>query len=267
MREVRLRVRRTAVEHVLDRLLLIVPGGVREVPAGDDVDLVMRGADLPPLSDIARAARRRRLELEEREVPDDWRERRLLDYRPDPIGGRLIVRAPWAPSPQAGLIDIVLNESSAFGGGTHPTTRTCLELLLEIEPKGAFADLGCGTGVLAILAARLGWAPVLAIDVQPLCVDSARENAVRNGVEVDARALDLSAEPPPHADTFAANVPAALHTALAAGWGVSPPRVGVLSGFGTAEADDVSRAYAACGLVERRRVDRQGWSVVLVAFD
>jgi ribosomal protein L11 methyltransferase len=267
MREVRLRVRGTAVEYTLDRLLLIVPGGVRELPAGDDVDLVMRGADLPPLREIARAAGRRRLELEEREVPDDWRERRLLDYRPDPIDGRLIVRAPWAPSPPAGLIDIVLHESPAFGGGTHPTTRTCLELLLEIDPAGAFADLGCGTGVLAILAARLGWAPVLAIDVHPLCVDSASENAVRNGVEVDVRALDLSAQPPPPADGFAANVPAALHSALATGWGVSRPRVGVLSGFGTAEADDVSGAYAACGLVERRRVDRQGWSVVLVAVD
>ncbi len=267
MREVRLRVRGTAVEHVLDRLLPIVPGGVRALPAGDDVDLVMRGAEVPSLRDIARAAGPLRLELEERELTDDWRERRLLDYRPDPIGGRLIVRAPWAPSPETGLIDIVLHESAAFGGGTHPTTRTCLELLLEIDPAGAFADLGCGTGVLAILAARLGWAPVLAIDVQPLCVDAARENAVRNGVEVDARALDLSAETPPHADGFAANVPAALQAALATGWGVSPPRVGVLSGFGTAEADDVSRAYAACGLVERRRLDREGWSVVLMALD
>jgi ribosomal protein L11 methyltransferase len=267
MREIRLRVRRVAVEDVLDRLLLIVPGGVREQPDGDAVDLVMRDPGLPPLSEIAATAGRWRLALEEREVPDDWRERRLLDYEADPIGGRLIVRPSWAPAPPAGMIDIVVHESAAFGGGTHPTTRTCLEWLLGLTPRGAFADLGCGTGVLAILAARLGWAPVVAVDVEPDSVEAARENARRNQAAVDVRAIDLTAEPPPPADGFAANVPASLHTAVAAEWSAPPPQIGVLSGFGPSEAAEVIEAYAALGLLERRRSERRGWSVVLVGSD
>ena len=264
MREIVLRLPKTAVEDVLDRLLPQIPDGVREVPVGGQVDLHIRGECVPPLDDVRRAVARWPCRLSEREVPDDWRERRVADYEPTLIGGRLVVRPDWAPAPLDGSIDIVLAESAAFGSATHPTTRTCLELLLGLKPYGAFADLGCGTGILALLAAKLGWAPVLAFDLQPASVVSTIENARLNGSEIAVEAADLSERDPPAVVGFAANLPAALHRVVAGRWNEHPPCVGLLSGFGPAEAGSVLDQYAAIGLRERRRVDSDGWTAVVV---
>jgi ribosomal protein L11 methyltransferase len=262
MREVVLRVPAAALEEILDRLLPIVPGGVRERPIGRYyVELRMRGSELPTLDEVARTVERLPHQLDEHEISDDWRERRLLEYVPDLIGERLVIRPEWGPAADPGVIDVVLSESSAFGGGTHPTTRACLELLLELAPSGSFADLGCGSGVLAIVAARLGWAPILALDVRQASVATARENAERNDTAIEVELVDLVEQPAPIADGFAANVPAPVHHRIAAGWATAAPRIGLLSGFGESDADEVIQAYAPCGLRERRRVQREGWVV------
>jgi ribosomal protein L11 methyltransferase len=205
MREVVLRVPAHALDDVLDRILPVVPDGVRErpVPPGQ-VELRMRGPQLPSLATIALAVGRLPFQISEHAVSDDWRERRLAEYEAEPVGGRLVVRPPWAPPAAPGQIDIVLGEGSAFGVGTHPTTRKCLELLLDLPPAGSFADLGCGSGVLAILASRRGWSPVSAVDIQSVSVDAARANALRNEVEIEAWVCDLSREPAPRAAGFAA---------------------------------------------------------------
>jgi ribosomal protein L11 methyltransferase len=268
MREVVLRVPQTAVEDVLDRLLLIVPGGVRESPRGRQVELTMRGGDLPSLPDIQRAVGRWPHKLTERRAPDDWRARRLADYEPNVIGGRLVVRPDWAPAPRdSEIVDVVLSESSAFGVGGHPTTRTCLERLLELGPRGSFADLGCGTGVLAIAAAKLGWNPVVAVDVAPAAVETTVANAQANGVEVSARMLDLSSEQPPVADGVAANVPAWLHARIAATLPDPPPEAALLSGFIPAEVPGVLSAYAARGLGVRLQLEAGGWVVAVLERD
>jgi ribosomal protein L11 methyltransferase len=265
MREVVLRVPASALEDVLDRLLPIVPGGVRERPLGEhNLELRMRGEIVPALAQLSNALGPLPHQIREHEVSDDWRERRLAEYSSDVIGGRIVVRPPWAPAPDPGLIDVVLAESSAFGSGMHPTTRACLELLLELEPEGSFADLGCGSGVLAIVAARLGWGPLIAIDVQPLSVQTARENADRNGTEIEIDVADLLRVHAPTADGFAANLPAAVHARIAAGWHAEAPRAGLLSGFGEGEADAVIGGYKPCGLRERRRLTRDGWVVAEV---
>jgi ribosomal protein L11 methyltransferase len=264
MRELALRVPRAAVEDVLDRLLPIIPTGVREVDKGREVELVMRGPELPDAEQITDAAGRWPHLLTERETADDWRVRRRDDYEPDVIGGGLIVRPEWAPRPRSGVIDIALSDGAAFGLGTHPTTRTCLEQLLALAPRGAFADLGCGTGVLAICAAKLGWDPVIALDVQPGSVETAAANAAANGVPVRVAVCDLSAEPPPAADGIAANIPAELHRTVAASLAGPPPAVALVSGFGPGEADAVSAAYAARGLTERRRIDASHWTVLVL---
>jgi ribosomal protein L11 methyltransferase len=264
MREVVLRLPRIAVEDVLDRLLPIVPGGVREGRSGAHAELLMRGADVPANDVITAAVGRWPHTLAEREVSDDWRERRLADYEPEVIGGGLVVRPAWAPRPPAGLLDIVLAESAAFGGGTHPTTRTCLEIIFETSPSGAFADLGCGSGVLAILAARLGWAPVNALDIDRASIETTAANAALNNVDIKARVADLTSEPPPRADGFVANVPADLHALIACALIEPEPRFSVCSGFGPDEADGVASAYAARGLRESRRLTVGGWSVLVL---
>ena len=265
MREVVLHVRASALEDVLDRLLPIVPGGVRERPLSQEhLELRMRGEMVPALAQLTSALGPLQHQIREHEVSDDWRERRLAEYSSDVIGGRIVVRPPWAPAPDTALIDVVLAESSAFGSGMHPTTRACLELLLELEPAGSFADLGCGSGVLAIVAARLGWGPLVAVDVQALSVQTARENAERNATEIEIDVADLLRVPAPTANGFAANVPAAVHASVVSGWGSAAPAVGLLSGFGEGEADAVIAGYERCGLRERRRLVREGWVVAEV---
>ena len=259
MREVVLRVPASALEDVLDRLLPTVPGGVREVPAGEgEVELFMRGDGLPSLAEIVAAADPTPYEISERQVSDDWRERRLADYRPEVIGERLVVRPDWAPVAAPGLIDISLTDVGAFGEGAHPTTRGCLELLLGLEPAGSFADLGCGSGVLAILAARLGWDPVVAVDLLPASVEAARANAEHNRVSIEVDLADLASESVPAVDAFAANVPSEIHQVIAAG-GAGGARSVLVSGFGADRADAVIGTYAIAGLCERRRAQRSGW--------
>ena len=97
----------------------------------------------------------------------------------------------------------MIEPAQAFGTGAHPTTRGCLELLVALartgEAAGPLLDLGTGSGVLAIAAAKLGFAPVLAVDHERESVAAARENAAANGVALDVRPLDLLHDPLPQA--------------------------------------------------------------------
>ena len=116
-------------------------------------------------------------------MPDDWDQRWRSFHKPLVLGDRLSVRPPWEAPPASAAIDLVIDPGQAFGTGAHATTRLCLELMLELagtdragEPpqRGPFLDLGCGSGVLAIAAARLGFSPVLAVDFDPVAVEAAR---------------------------------------------------------------------------------------------
>ena len=100
--------------------------------------------------------------------------------------------------------------------------------------------------------------------MQPLSVQTARENAERNGAEIEIDVADLLQVPAPTADGFAANVPAAVHASVVSGWGSAAPNVGLISGFGEGEADAVIDGYERRGLRERRRLAREGWVVAEV---
>ena len=128
---------------------------------------------------------------------------------------------------------------------------------MGVEPVGSFADLGCGTGVLSILAAKLGWQNVVAVDLQPASVEAARANAAANGVAIEARAADLAAVPAPAADAIAANLPAAVHVRIAESLAADRPALALVSGFGPEQARTCSRRTprAACG--RRRRLEPQ----------
>jgi ribosomal protein L11 methyltransferase len=118
--------------------------------------------------------------------------------------GPLWVGPPWH-EPPAALVPVAIEPGRAFGTGAHETTRFCLELLLAV-PRGSLLDVGCGSGVLAVAASKLGFAPVMAIDVDGSSVDAARRNAEANGVRVDVRRADALVDELPAADVAVANL-------------------------------------------------------------
>jgi ribosomal protein L11 methyltransferase len=132
-----------------------------------------------------------------------WEERWRDFHRPVRVG-RLWVGPPWEEAPRDALA-VVVDPGRAFGTGGHATTRLCLELLLSV-PLGSLLDVGCGSGVLAIAAAKLGFAPVTAIDVDPIAVETTRANGSANGVELVVDGGDARSGPLPLAETVVANI-------------------------------------------------------------
>ncbi len=200
------------------------------------------------------------MQISTQEIADDWAQRWRSFHRPLVLGDRLTVRPPWEPPGQTEL-DVVIDPGQAFGTGAHATTRLCLELMLAAEPRGSFADIGCGSGVLAIVAARLGWAPVIALDHDPAAVTATRENAVANHVSIDTRRFDLRSQQVPECDFGAANVLAQPLRTWAASQRHLPPEL-ILSGLLTTEADAVAEAFATRGLREQRRIVRGEWAAL-----
>jgi ribosomal protein L11 methyltransferase len=139
-----------------------------------------------------------------RTVPADWPERWRRFHKPVRVGP-LWVGPPWE-EPPADAIAIVIDPGRAFGTGAHATTRLCLELLLELEPTGSVVDIGCGSGVLAIAAAKRGFAPVVGIDREQQAVAVARANAAANEVVIAFSVADAVANDLPAARVAVANV-------------------------------------------------------------
>jgi ribosomal protein L11 methyltransferase len=260
------RVRRDQAELVLAELLELAPGGVEERDDGDVVEYAVYGApgELPALPALRAAAGEALVEVATTEVADDWDERWKAFHAPVEIGG-LRVRPPWEP-PRDGLVDVVIDPAQAFGTGAHATTRLCLELLLGLEPGGALVDVGCGSGVLAIAAARLGWAPVLGVDHDPEAVRATTENAAANGVGIEARRHDLLRDgPPPSAPTALANLLRPLLLRVAAdGFAGPTPEVLIASGLLAHEGDEVAAAFARHGLREAQRRGDGEWIALLL---
>ncbi|MDX6691720.1 MAG: ribosomal protein methyltransferase [Solirubrobacteraceae bacterium] len=256
---------------MLAELLELAPSGVEEVDHGDTVEYAVYGApgELPALPDLRAAAGDALVDVTTTEVADDWGERWRSFHRPVTVGARLYVRPPWAdPAPDRQLTEIVIEPAQAFGTGAHPTTRLCLELMLGLDAGGPFVDLGCGAGVLAIAARKLGWDPVLGLDHERESVQATLDNAVANEVDVDARHFDLLHDgPAPGAPTVAANLlrPLLLHVARE-GFAGPPPAVLVAGGLLEHEADEVAAAFAeSLGLRERSRRVEGGWAALTLA--
>lgn len=261
-----------SAEAVLAELLELAPGGVEQVDAPDGlagvVEYAVYGApgELPDLGGLDAVAAGGRVEVHSAEVPDDWHERWKRFYFPVLVAGRLYVRPPWErPAERGGVVEVVIDPGGAFGTGTHPTTRMCLELLLEAPGRGSFCDLGCGSGVLAIAAAKLGFEPVRGVDADRAALGETQRNARANGVEVEVAHADLRREPAPVAGVAAANLTAGLCEAVAASWAEAGERPGaaIVSGFLREQADGVAAALAAAGLEERRRVVGGEWAALL----
>jgi ribosomal protein L11 methyltransferase len=260
-----LRVPAADLEEILDAVLPALPGGLHVREDGETVELTILAAPGTPGEEELRVlAGPSLIELRGTEVSDDWRQRRLRRYRPLIVAERFLLRPDWAPqSDDRGLIEIVLEQTAAFGTGVHPTTQACLAMLGELVTGGSFADLGCGSGVLSIAAASLGFSPVVAVDVEPNSVATARRNAELNGVEVGVRLADVTAEAPPEADTLVANIPPAVQVALAARVG-RPPSTLIASGFKPDEINAVASAWERHKLSIADEVQANEWSVLVM---
>jgi ribosomal protein L11 methyltransferase len=130
---------------------------------------------------------------------DGWR----AFHRPARVGG-LWIGPPWE-QPEPGELAVVIDPGRAFGTGAHPTTRLCIELLARTG-RGSLLDVGCGSGVLSIAGARLGFAPVVAVDNDPIAIETSLANAAVNGIDLTASVVDGEDGELPASEVAVANV-------------------------------------------------------------
>ena len=190
------------------------------------------------------------------EVELGWEDRWRAFHRPVRIGP-LWVGPPWE-DPPADAVPVVIDPGRAFGTGSHPTTRVCLEQLIQLadEPR-SLLDVGCGSGVLAIAGRALGFEPVLALDTDPAAVEATQANAARNGLEIDVSLADATATVLPETDVTVANI--SLDSVLALGPGLRSP-LAITAGYLVAERPELP------GYAVRERRELEGWAADLHAL-
>jgi ribosomal protein L11 methyltransferase len=193
----------------------------------------------------------------ETEVAAGWEERWREFHRPVRVGP-LWIGPAWETPPQD-AVAVVIEPARAFGTGGHSTTRLCVELLVELRSEleaASVLDIGCGSGVLAVAAALLGYRAVRAIDVDPVAVEETRRNAAANRASVDASMADACTADLPFTDVVVANIARDTIEALA-------PRVRcrrlVASGYLETDPRDL------VGFRPLRRRGADGWAADLYA--
>ena len=198
----------------------------------------------------------------------DWKREWMDDFTPLQMGQRLWIVPSWHEPPHADAVNLILDPGLAFGTGTHPTTALCLEWLDELAVAGHLAqqtvlDVGCGSGILAIAALKLGASHADATDIDPQALQASRDNAERNGIAEP----DLTLYYPEQLSdgggypVVTANILAGPLVELApmiAGH-VAPGGRIALSGILANQANEVYEAYAAQGIAMEEPVIREGW--------
>jgi ribosomal protein L11 methyltransferase len=236
-----------------------VPDGEVEVATAWLLDRFPEGLeerDLEGLSELAvftddageSAVRAAFADVSSEPVQAGWEDRWKEFHRPFRAGG-LWIGPPWIPPP-ADEISVVVDPGRAFGTGAHPTTRACIELLARLE-RGSLLDAGCGSGVVAVAAARLGFAPVVAIDLDEVAVRVADVTARANDVEIDVHRADVLDDELPRTDVLVANIQLGVVEQLLAR---AHSTVAVTSGYVAAEAPQTP------GWVGVDRLELEGWA-------
>jgi ribosomal protein L11 methyltransferase len=229
------------------------------IPPDDAKNFMQRAADagLPPP-----------VEHDRLRDEDEWRDVWKQFFAPRKVGRFVIVPGWEKYSPASDEIVIDMDPGRAFGTGGHPSTRLCLQAISQLETIDRFADVGCGSGVLAIACAKAFVAASgIGVDVDADAVDVSRENALRNGVH---ERISVSQTPIENIhgpfDLVLANIlpdvliPLApiLCARLTSGGKI------ILSGILRELADDVERVYSANGVVLRDRLDEEGWRALVL---
>jgi ribosomal protein L11 methyltransferase len=231
------------VEVARARLVVLAPEGFEEREAGDEVELAVytdargeeRFRDVFPVADTIA-------------VEPGWEERWREFHAAVRVAG-VWVGPPWE-TPPTEVPAVVVEPGRAFGTGAHPTTRACIALLARAE-RGSLLDAGCGSGVLALVAARLGFGPILAVDIDEASVEATRANASRNGIDLDVRLLDVLRDDLPTADLVIANIELSLVVELLRRWA---GRTAVTSGYLVRERPEVE------GWSSEERLELEGWA-------
>lgn len=224
------------------------PAGYEERDAGGSSELAV-------FTDAAgeSAVRAKFADVSSEPVAPGWEDRWKEFHRPVRAGG-LWIGPPWT-DPPGGEEIVVVDPGRAFGTGAHPTTRACIELLARIG-RGSVLDAGCGSGVVAVAAARLGFEPILAVDLDGVAVEVTRGTAHANGVAVDAFRGDVLHDELPAVDVVVANIELAIVEQLLRR---VPAKVAVTSGY---VSSDVPRAD---GWSAVDRLVLEGWAADVLA--
>lgn len=221
------------------------------------------GVDLASLAAecAARAGIEGKPALIEDEVSEqDWVQLTQSQFDPIRISDRLWVVPSWHEAPDPGALVLRLDPGMAFGTGSHPTTRLCLEWIeRHVEPGDSVLDYGCGSGILAIAAAKLGASTLLGVDIDPQAVAAARYNAERN--RVDVRFTDSSVKIERRFDIVLANILANTLKALAPEIcaRVRPGGRLLLSGILETQIDDMVSSYTPNGVSLTKAGACEGW--------
>ncbi len=200
-------------------------------------------------------------ELAVRKIDDeDWLESWKAQFSPLRVGA-FLVRPSWSEPTNDGAIEIVLEPGMAFGTGVHPTTQQCLEALSTLPLEGRSAlDVGTGSGILAIAAAKRGASPVVAVDTDALAATAARENAVRNGVAIPV-AQGSAADVPGRFDVVIANIVSPVLQRIAPHLAARLQRRGTLLVAGISAPNEAATraAFVRARLSVLDRTERDDW--------
>jgi ribosomal protein L11 methyltransferase len=203
--------------------------------------------------------------IDEPFVEVDWENEWKKFFKPRRVGSHFVVRPTWESfDALPGDKVIVLDPGQAFGTGDHPTTRMCLEYLeMQVAPSNSVLDLGCGSGILAVGAKMVGAGETLAIDIDPIAVEVAKENITRNNVEVKTAVGDvLELQLESRWDIVVSNIISATLINLApdAAYALRPGGKWIVSGIITQNWSDVKKAAEKSGFTYIEHREEDGWN-------
>ena len=238
------------VEAEIARAWLVehAPAGFEEKVEGDATELAVY-VDVDGIAAIVDAFPQATAE----DVRDGWEDGWREFHRPVSAGG-LWIGPPWIDPPDDADV-VVVDPGRAFGTGGHPTTRACIELLSRLE-QGSLLDAGCGSGVVAVAAVRLGFAPVRAVDLDAVAVEVALATARLNDVPIDVSRADVVQDPLPASDVAVANIELAVVEQLLGRLGAGKL---VTSGYPDSERP------SAPGWAYVDRLELEGWAADVLA--
>lgn len=264
---------------MLAELVGIAPTGVEERTDDGRIEYAIYGApgELPEIGQIEAVCAEGVVEVRASAVPSDWDSRWRDFHQPVAVSShsgrqQVWVGAPWHELPAEPGAAAVIDPGRAFGTGSHPTTRICLGLMLDLYERGlargGLSDIGTGSGVLAIVGFLLGWDPVLGSDHEVASVEAATANARANRATIDFTRHDLRDGFDSLESTLTANLTAPLLTTLAAGLpaGNLPLRI-VCSGLLEEEAGRVVGSFSGVGYRVADERSLEGWSGLLLELE